>query len=131
MYNEYKIINKNIQSSDVLIFKASVVHYYTATIMWSSTNSGLASQLFWFFLNQVLQEVERMGYNCIISQKASNIQPYLIQAKLVWILSPLPLIRDFSHQKKISIHKKLNSNTQYYMCIYVSILYYRFHINRV
>lgn len=34
VYNEYKIINDNItKSSGVLIFKTSVVRYYTATII--------------------------------------------------------------------------------------------------
>lgn len=42
VYNEYKTINSNItKSSDVLIFKTSVVHYYTATIIPSSHTSGL------------------------------------------------------------------------------------------
>lgn len=52
VYNEYEIINNNVtKTSYVLIFKTSVVHYYTATIIWSSTNSGLAfeSLLFFFF----------------------------------------------------------------------------------
>lgn len=63
------------------------------------------------FLNQVLQEVERLGYKCIISQKAANIQPYLIQSWLVFYQHFLLSGNAVTRKKDLYI-KKLNSNTQ-------------------
>lgn len=121
MYHEYKIINNNItKSSNVLIFKTSVVHYYTASIIRSSTNSRLAfeSFLFCFFLNKVLQEVERLGVTTTLFPKILLSYSLTLYRESCFIFYEHLLLSGNAVTRKKSIHKKLNSKKQYIIYIY-------------
>lgn len=107
------------KSSNVLIFKTSVVHYYTATIIWSSTNSGLAFEsTFFFWMNEVLQEVERLRVTSALFPKILLTYSLTLYSQS-WFIFYEHLLLSGNAVTRKSIHKKLNSNKQYIIYIYI------------